>query len=48
LGSWQAQILCAGCRDQGPIAIEAVRWIHLIFAVERDINGIAPEQRPVA
>ena len=30
---------------QAPLAIEAVRHIDAIFAIERDINGAAPEQR---
>jgi transposase len=30
---------------QGPLAIEAVRRIDEIFAVEREINGAGSEQR---
>ena len=30
---------------KAPLAIEAVRRIDLIFDVERDINGLKPEQR---
>ena len=30
---------------KAPIAIEAVKRIDAIFAVEREINGVAPEQR---
>ena len=30
---------------QAPLAIEAVRYIDEIFAVEREINGKAPHQR---
>ena len=29
-----------------PIAIEAVRRIDELFAIEREINGLTPEQRP--
>ena len=30
---------------QAPIAAEAVRRIDLLFAIEREINGLSPEQR---
>ena len=34
--------------EKAPLAIEAVRRIDAIFDIERDINGLMPEQRRVA
>ncbi|MGZ3235670.1 MAG: IS66 family transposase, partial [Croceibacterium sp.] len=31
--------------QKAPIAIEAIERIDALFAVEREINGLAPEQR---
>src|SRR6478735_4994331 len=31
--------------DKTPIAIEAVKRIDALFAIEREINGIAPQER---
>jgi transposase len=34
--------------DKAPIAIEAVKRIDVLFAIEREINGVTPEERVCA
>ena len=44
-----AQLLRAGrCSRKAPLAVEAVRRIDAIFAIEREINGLAADDRLTA
>jgi transposase len=40
-----AQVLRPGTLSQAPIAVEAVERIDALFAIEREINGGAPQER---
>jgi transposase len=45
LGARQVQVLRSRAAQQAPIATEAVRRIDILFAIEREINGLAPQER---
>src|SRR5262245_63809303 len=45
LGPRAAQVLRPGTAQEGAIAIEAVKRIDVLFAIEREINGLSPDER---
>ena len=45
LGARAAQVLRSGRINKAPIAVEAVERIDALFAIEREINGVTPQQR---
>ena len=45
LGACAAQVLRPGRLSKAPIAIEAVKRIDALFAIEREINGARPTER---
>jgi transposase len=45
LGTRAAQVVRSRAAQQAPIAAEAVKRIDVLFANEREINGLAPHER---